>query len=87
MAVTPIAWPVTWRRPDGTGRCGSPRAPGGRTFPAISRLASRIAEVSSQSAVPYEPTTVPLTGVGPSVQRSLMVDVNSPNAGSSISGL
>ena len=46
-----------------------------------------LAEFSSQRALWYEPTTVPLTGAGPSVQRSLMVDTNSPNAGSSASGL
>ena len=46
-----------------------------------------IAEFSSQSKLPYEPTTVPLTGAGPSVQRSLMAEVNSPKAGSAVSGL
>ena len=40
-----------------------------------------------QPAMPYAPTTVPLTGAGPSVQRSLMADTNSPNAGSAASGL
>jgi hypothetical protein len=46
-----------------------------------------IAEVSSQPTLSYEPITVPLTGAGPSVHRCLMVDTNSPNAGSAASGL
>lgn len=45
------------------------------------------AGVTSQPASSYEPTTVPLTGAGWSVQRSLMVDANSLNAGSVASGL
>jgi len=40
----------------------------------------------SQPAMPYAPTTVPLTGVGPLAQRSFMADTNSPNAGSAASG-
>jgi hypothetical protein len=58
-----------------------------RTERAGDSRGALIGAVSSQSAVPYEPTTVPLTGIGPSVQRSLTVDANSPNAGSSASGL
>jgi hypothetical protein len=41
----------------------------------------------SQPAMPYSPTTVPLTGAGPSAQRSSMADTNSPNAGSAARGL
>jgi hypothetical protein len=50
-------------------------------------LDHRSSRSGSQLTMPYAPTTVPLAGAGPLVQRSLMAETNSPNAGSAVSGL
>jgi len=62
---------------------------------ALPSAASRVAPARCRAGAlsrtsggqPYAPTTVPLAGVGPSAQRSLMADTNSPNAESPVSGL
>lgn len=40
-----------------------------------------------QPGMPYVPITDPLAGAGPLLQRSLIAETNSPNAGSAVSGL
>lgn len=81
----PASPPGAWGLPASSSRSRSwPTEAASRAAPARCRAG---APSRTSGGQPYAPTTVPLAGVGPSAQRSLMADTNSPNAGSPASGL